>query len=707
MDLLLTRWLPLLYRARVGLLALLAILLFPFVAKDNLLLGNLVDLRGYEKPELLRHYFILGLMSVLTCASGVAAINVVCYYSERFARVQSSVLNWRTATSGRIAVLGVGVLACGTLLGGVAWASGWHAPAIAMVGGAILGIATIVIVEVISLILDVPDKGQQGEGPQYYVLPIDTVPWLHKWAQRIWSQDYPQLGIVRNSLGKLLGGPAYLLSRMEPSGYLRPGSKGSVLAGHRFATVMMVIFAMLFLRSGGLRAPDIPWLALSYLLMYTALLVWSLSAATFFLDRYSAPLLGAIALVLIMGACPATDHTFHTSPLPDDVVPTGPAEALMKRPNLVVLVATSGGGIQAAAWTAAVLDEIQAQEPSFKKHLALISGASGGSLGAMHWLQATYGDARGGSRAATEVARYNALDHAAWGLLKPDFLRSIIPGSHSFFEVEDRGEALERKWLDALGELRQSRPDPMMSHWMANASRDKDPWPVFAINATQLESGQPFVFATGAMDNPQPGERRVKAMGKQTESLIGMRHDIRVVTAVRLGATFPWVSPAARSAGIPHIGDGGYFDNSGTLTLIRWLKQAITGMREVAGSEREILVVRLSSFPKRVEKPSDNEDRTAPSRGWTFQSYSPLQALYAVREAGQQEFGTELVEASVGRWHAHPGVRFIDLPYVAPGHCKQPPLSWRLTDVQIGCLDSALKALRDDQSFKDLVAKLR
>ena len=46
------------------------------------------------------------------------------------------------------------------------------------------------------------------------------------------------------------------------------------------------------------------------------------------------------------------------------------------------IVATEGGGIRAAYWTAAVLGEIQDKNPNFAAHLFAISGVSGGSLGA-------------------------------------------------------------------------------------------------------------------------------------------------------------------------------------------------------------------------------------------------------------------------------------------------------------------------------------
>src|SRR5258706_3224485 len=48
----------------------------------------------------------------------------------------------------------------------------------------------------------------------------------------------------------------------------------------------------------------------------------------------------------------------------------------------VFIVATEGGGIRAAYWTASVLTALQDQAPQFSDHLFAISSVSGGSLGA-------------------------------------------------------------------------------------------------------------------------------------------------------------------------------------------------------------------------------------------------------------------------------------------------------------------------------------
>jgi hypothetical protein len=59
-----------------------------------------------------------------------------------------------------------------------------------------------------------------------------------------------------------------------------------------------------------------------------------------------------------------------------------PVDGDLKAPPLV-MVATAGGASRAAFWTSQVLGEIAAREPHFTERLFMISGVSGGSLGAV------------------------------------------------------------------------------------------------------------------------------------------------------------------------------------------------------------------------------------------------------------------------------------------------------------------------------------
>ena len=171
---------------------------------------------------------------------------------------------------------------------------------------------------------------------------------------------------------------------------------------------------------------------LADLLVFLMILCWGLSAVTFILDLFRIPLVLPFLLVAVISAhFHATDHYFfmfraQSSPdlLPAQVIRAG------KPGSNVVLVAASGGGIKAAAWTTRVLTGLEEANPRiFGDSVRLISAVSGGSVGAMYFVSEY--DANGAglpsdvSTLEEAVARSEAssLDDIAWGLVYPDFLR--------------------------------------------------------------------------------------------------------------------------------------------------------------------------------------------------------------------------------------------------------------------------------------------
>ena len=106
-----------------------------------------------------------------------------------------------------------------------------------------------------------------------------------------------------------------------------------------------------------------------------------------------------------------------------------------------------------------------------------------------------------------------------------------------------------------------------LSEWFDGVRTGKRPANVF--NATLVETGDRLLFSTTYMpvgNPPTPPARwdfhEFHLNDQKTQTL-----DVAVVTAARLSATFPYVTPAARpEEGGPnkahlHIVDGGYFHN--------------------------------------------------------------------------------------------------------------------------------------------------
>ena len=141
--------------------------------------------------------------------------------------------------------------------------------------------------------------------------------------------------------------------------------------------------------------------------------------------------------------------------------------------------------------------------------------------------------------------------------------------------------------------------------------------PVFAFNATLVETGQRLIVA------PVRGPLTAGGDGPTAVEFLNVfpRTHPRLSTAARLSATFPYVTPAARAATeqIPqpddtadrvatyHVVDGGYADNEGAVTSVDWINRLLvhySRAENILGRPFDhVLLIRIQAFPKQVAYP--------------------------------------------------------------------------------------------------------
>jgi hypothetical protein len=465
------------------------------------------------------------------------------------------------------------------------------------------------------------------------------------------------------------------LSSLGP-GFTKDGT--TVYDGHYIALWSLLLCAFVYLAIGiskffKLGDPaKVPTLA--DLLVFLMILCWGLSSVTFILDRFRVPLLLPLLLVAIISShIHTTDHYFymfetkHSEDLqPAQVIRAG-------KPGLpVVVIAASGGGIKAAAWTARVLTgleedsraKISSNPRVFGDSIRLISAVSGGSVGSMYLITAYESRSKGLPSKTSDleevVARSEAssLDDIAWGLVYPDFLRVFVP----VFPHLDRGEALEaaltrelRNRVHHLGSPLSDWRDGVLEGWR----------PAVVFNATVVENGERFLLGTTDLRH---AVGRTSLRDPEFPQFAG--HDISLVTAARLSATFPYVSPAARP-NLPgtqiHAVDGGYTDNYGMATLLAWLDEAL---RAPGNTVHRVLVIEIRASPSKSEPPHLSW------RGWPFQSYAPISAMLNVRDSGQLPRNEEELDI-IRRFAASCGIDIEDAVFEYPP--QDAPLSWHLS----------------------------
>jgi hypothetical protein len=136
----------------------------------------------------------------------------------------------------------------------------------------------------------------------------------------------------------------------------------------------------------------------------------------------------------------------------------GPQEARVKKP--LILIAVSGGGLRAAVWTHLLLGRLErafaAHGKDFPAHVRIVTGASGGMLGATYYVSAlqkpgTPGRKTGGERWSELDTHVERLRKDSVTPLMRQFVFGDIPNFFSPWPAKfDRGQALEEAWAEHL-----------------------------------------------------------------------------------------------------------------------------------------------------------------------------------------------------------------------------------------------------------------
>lgn len=415
----------------------------------------------------------------------------------------------------------------------------------------------------------------------------------------------------------------------------------------------------------------------------------------------------------------------------------------------LVVVAASGGGIQASGWMTQVLAGLQDQElgigEDFTKAITLISSASGGSVGSMFYVDqfndqgVLSQDAIAENNQENKLAKVveNAtndwLNAVGWGLAFPDLFRSIgFPFVLNWVSQDsrylDRGYALEKTWQKTL--VNKDSKYPTLDSRRKQILDGQVPITVF--NTTLVENGRRFLvspmkFVPGTMTDylKEPPEKNItKALDFRTlYNNCGKNHDqacdLSMTTASRLSASFPYVTPMSRNYPdnlIPvkgkethlqnyHIADGGYFDNAGIFTAMEWLNNFLKYNSKSSDHQiniKKVVLLQINAFP---EDKLQIDQKGKP--GFIVDTIGPIDTLAGIRDATQVARNQTFANLLKDRWDDN--VKIQDFTISFPEMDKQgkpynPPLSWRLTDRQKLNLKDAWK---NDQDIRNTVLEMK
>ncbi len=403
----------------------------------------------------------------------------------------------------------------------------------------------------------------------------------------------------------------------------------SIFKRHHFAAILSVFVAFVFLVMIGFLQDNaffqLP--AAASITVFFSILIGVAGAVTYFLQSWSVPYL--IGLVLLLNLFykldwidprnkayglnywNKTERPFYSregllklctkeNVEADRQNMIGILETWKKKQDnakpLLVLINTSGGGHRSATFTMSVLQQLDSlTKGRIMKNTFLINGASGGMIGATYFRE-LYRQREKGMNIRLQDKQY--VDDIAGDLLNPlftsFFARDLISPAQKFKVgayqyVKDRGYAFEQK----LGTNTRGILDKQLKDYIIDEKEVNIPLMFFGSVVTRdgrkmIISTQPVRFM---MQNPGD-TARIPSEDPDVVDFVSFfakqdPYSIRLLTALRMNATFPVVLPNVWLPSDPVIDvmDAGLRDNYGQETTLRflssfddWIKQNTSGV---------------------------------------------------------------------------------------------------------------------------------
>lgn len=267
---------------------------------------------------------------------------------------------------------------------------------------------------------------------------------------------------------------------------------------------------------------------------------------------------------------------------------------------LMIFINVSGGGLRSAAFVMNTLQKIDSiAGGNLMKNTFMISGASGGMLSAAYYRE-LYRSKIHGNAINLYDEKYNEI--ITRDLLNPIFTsmiaRDLFAPSQKFkvddqYYTKDRGYAFEKK----LGDNTNNLLNVQIKDYAADEHAGKVP--LLILNSVVKRDGRKMIVSSQPMrfmmkpsmysrdTAVSPDAIDFNAMFARQQPL-----NLRLLTALRMNATFPYVLPNVWLPSEPVIDvmDAGLRDNFGQETTLRFLENFQLWLRE---NTRGVVILQL------------------------------------------------------------------------------------------------------------------
>lgn len=356
------------------------------------------------------------------------------------------------------------------------------------------------------------------------------------------------------------------------------------------------------------------------------------------------------------------------------------------------LIAVSGGGQRSALWTMNVLQHVDSvKNGRLMKETFLITGASGGLVGAAFYRDLWWNKKNPNAEEHLAEMGQELLNPLIFSLLINDIFykaRSFEYGGQRY--KRERGYEFENNLSNNLGGLLDR--------------------PIADYQKPEFEGDIPALLASPLITNdgrklyisPQPVSfLNLRPKGKSIVQGVDFRallknqnaDSLRFLTALRMSATFPYVTPTITLPTAPpiKIADAGISDNYGVVDALIFLNVFKEWILE---NTKEVVLLSIRDSEKNAELgPVESENMLE-------RFLSPIQSAYSSWDKVQTIKNDQFFELTTSQFGGH--LKRIEFQYGKDEDLEQrASLSWRLTELE---KRNIIKAIHQKNNKKRLSA---
>lgn len=359
----------------------------------------------------------------------------------------------------------------------------------------------------------------------------------------------------------------------------------------------------------------------------------------------------------------------------------------------MIFICTSGGGQRAAVWTMRTLQYADSvTKGELLKHTRLMTGASGGIIGASYFRELSLLQAQGKIKSAHDFKYLNnisndVLNPIVFSMVVNDLFfrfQKFTDGNHEYYK--DRGYAFEQK-------LHENTEYVMYKRISDYKKPEEDAQiPMLILSPTIINDGRklfisPLNIAYMTTNPSSNSGFQEKLKGIEFRKFFEQQeaNDLHFMSALRMSATFPYITPNVDLPSEPamEIMDAGLSDNFGVKDATAFM---FTFKEWISANTSGVIFVNIRDSQKNQEVEKGNT-------GSVFQTLvSPIGSLYN-NWSDYQDFNNDNLIEYASSWLNAP-LDVVEFEYIPRSNkFKTPPgehpdknspseraaLSWHLT----------------------------